>query len=202
MTGLFFLILYHDFNTSLLNETICHLCQFLNVLIFKKNTPSDVRPSLTEETDCYRSCFCCWSGSDLAPLTSPTCCTQEITAKSSKADDCRFPGDHRQQIWCCFSQLNERKHEEIIKSCCWCILGFGVYWKQILIPSTYCMIIHTARLSFRFIPRSLCLRYVVNTLCLTWNLPIWEAWGKTTRCWIFHCYWIRLCHDNAMEKRP
>lgn len=33
---IFFVILHEDFSTSPLNETICHLCRFLNMLIFRK----------------------------------------------------------------------------------------------------------------------------------------------------------------------
>lgn len=49
-----------------------------------------------------------------------------------------------------------------------------------------------------FLLRLCCL---INILCLIWQPHIWEAWGKSTRRWIFHSYWIGS-RQRAPAKRP
>lgn len=114
---------------SFVNETGNPLCKFLTLLIFQTKHALSLPMSdcdLIKGTDCYWSCFCFLTGRDLALLTSPMCSSQEIIAKSSKADDYWLPGDHGQQIWCCFSHLNGKQWRGIIESSHWWILEFGV----------------------------------------------------------------------------
>lgn len=111
-------------------------------------------------TDCYWSCFCCWSSSDLAPLTSPMCCTQEIMAKSSKADDCWFPGDHRQQIWVLFFPTQWTTTWGDYK-----IMSLLYPWTGVLMKTnnnTHCLflydrVIYITQLPFRFVLGSYCI---------------------------------------------
>lgn len=148
------------------------------------------------------SCFCCRTGGELTLLTSPVCCTQEITAKSSKADDGRFPGDHRQQIWCCFSPIWVDENREAFQN-----KPPGLLLDFIFKAPTISYLLLSYRMKVQHwnllddspppppveaLWISSCVFSVNNILSLTWKLPIWMARGGTARCWIFHCYWISL----------
>lgn len=174
----------------------CLVCTYNKAQIRWRQPPFQLRqPTVTG------SCFCCYTGGDLALLTSPMCCTQEITAKSSKADDDRFPGDHRQQIWCRFPPIWVDENREafqnklpglsldfILKTATISYLPFFKY----AIKLQHWNLLDNKAPPVGALWTSPCVFSVINILSLTWKLPIWEAGGGTTRCWIFNCYGISL----------